>query len=46
MYYHKFSLNDIEMMVPWERLVYVKMLVAVVEKENLIKKQEMQKANR
>lgn len=44
MYYHKFSLTDIEeKMMPWERLVYIKMLVNTIEKENLLKKQELQK---
>ena len=32
MQYHKYSLSDIETMVPWERDIYVKMLVDYLEK--------------
>jgi hypothetical protein len=31
MQYHKYSLSDVETMVPWERDIYVKMLVEYLE---------------
>ena len=36
MQHHKYSLNEIDMMIPWEKEVYVNMLV------DFIKEQEMQ----
>lgn len=36
MQHHKYSLNEIDMMIPWEKEVYVNMLV------DYIKEQEMQ----
>jgi hypothetical protein len=38
MQYHKYSLSDIEGMMPWERDIYVKMLVEYLEQ--LRKEQE------
>jgi len=35
MQHHKYSLNEIDMMIPWEKEVYVNMLV------NFIKEEEM-----
>jgi hypothetical protein len=32
MQYHKYSLSDIETMVPWERDIYVNMLVEYLKK--------------
>lgn len=43
MYYHKFTLTDIENMIPWERTVYIKMLIQTVEEEN---RQRKEAANR
>ena len=34
MQYHKYSLTEIESMIPWEREVYVSMLTEHVKKEN------------
>lgn len=34
MQYHKYSLNDIESMLPYERDLYVGMLNDVIQKEN------------
>jgi len=36
MQYHKYSLTEIENMIPWEREIYVNMLIAYLKK----KKQE------
>lgn len=33
MQYHKYSLSEIENMMPWEREVYVNMLIAYLEKK-------------
>jgi hypothetical protein len=33
MQYHKYSLHDIENMVPWERDYYVNMLIAYLDKK-------------
>jgi hypothetical protein len=38
MQYHKYSLSDIEGMMPWERDIYVKMLIEYLEE--LKKEQE------
>ena len=34
MQHHKYSLNELEEMMPWERQVYVKQLEQYIEKEN------------
>jgi len=33
MQHHKYSLTEIENMIPWERDLYVKMLIDYIEKE-------------
>lgn len=33
MQYHKYSLNDLEMMIPFERDIYVAMLIQYLEEE-------------
>lgn len=34
MQHHKYSLTELENMVPWERSIYVGMLMAYLEQEN------------
>ena len=34
MQYHKYSLGDLEEMLPWEREIYVEMLVQHIREEN------------
>lgn len=34
MQHHKYSLTELENMIPWERDVYVTMLVQYIEEEN------------
>lgn len=34
MQHHKYSLTEIEEMMPWERDVYVQLLVEFIQKEN------------
>ncbi len=35
MQHHKYSLSDIENMIPWEREIYVSLLQQHIEEENL-----------
>tara|TARA_B100000212_G_scaffold96278_1_gene70716 strand:- start:928 stop:1098 length:171 start_codon:yes stop_codon:yes gene_type:complete len=44
MQHHKWSLSDIEQMMPWERDVYVNYLVKYLEKQKL-EAQQKQAAN-
>lgn len=34
MQYHKYSLSDIEQMIPFEREIYISMLMAHIQEEN------------
>jgi hypothetical protein len=34
MQHHKYSLTELEHMIPWERDVYVSMLIQYIEEEN------------
>jgi|TARA_B100001093_G_C26421241_1_gene839910 hypothetical protein len=34
MQHHKYSLSELENMVPWEREIYVNLLVAHIKEEN------------
>jgi len=34
MQHHKYSLTELENMIPWERDIYVSMLIAYIEAEN------------
>lgn len=37
---HKYSLNDIEMMIPWEREIYVSMLIQDLKEQEQKSKQK------
>jgi len=44
MQHHKYSLTELEEMIPWERDIYVNMLMRYLEEENeRIKQQTMQR---
>ena len=43
--YHKYSLWEIENMIPWERDIYVTLLQQHLEEEELIQKQQMSNAH-
>jgi hypothetical protein len=44
MQHHKYSLTELEEMIPWERDIYVNMLMRYLEEENeRIKQQSMQR---
>ena len=40
MQYHKYSLTEIENMMPWEREIYLTLLQDYIESENLKRQQE------
>ena len=40
MQYHKYSLTEIENMMPWEREIYLALLTYYIESENLKRQQE------
>jgi hypothetical protein len=41
MQHHKYSLTELEEMIPWEREVYVQMLIEFIEEENERRKNQM-----
>lgn len=43
MQHHKYSLTEIEAMIPWERDVYVSLLIKYIKEENERKKREQSK---
>jgi len=43
MQHHKYSLTEIEAMLPWERDVYVSLLIRYIKEENERKRQEQSK---
>jgi hypothetical protein len=43
MQHHKYSISEIEMMLPWERDIYVTMLVSHIKDENERRRREAQK---
>jgi len=40
MQYHKYSLTELENMIPWEREVYIALLQQYIEEENLKAQQQ------
>ena len=40
MQHHNYSLSDIENMMPWERDIYVQMLINFIKEENKKEKQK------
>jgi hypothetical protein len=44
MQHHNYSLSDLDNMIPWEREIYVDMLMEYIKEEN--KKQEERERNR
>jgi len=40
MQYHKYSLTELENMMPWERDIYLTLLKDHIEKENLKRQQQ------
>jgi len=46
MQHHKYSLTELENMIPWEREVYVQLLIKWLEEEEKRHKAEMAKVKR
>ena len=42
MQHHNYSLTDLENMLPWEREIYVDMLISYIKDENEKQKREQQ----
>jgi len=42
MQHHKYSISEIENMIPWERDVYVQMLINYIKEENERRQREKQ----
>ena len=42
MQHHKYSLSDLENMIPWEREIYVDMLIEHIKEENRKAKERQQ----
>ena len=45
MQHHNYSLSDLENMMPWEREIYVEMLVQYIKEENDKQKQREAEGN-
>ena len=43
MQFHKYSLTEIENMIPWERDIYVQLLINWIKEENERKRKEREK---
>jgi hypothetical protein len=43
MQHHKYSLTELETMMPWERDIYITLLMQYIEEENEKAKQRMKK---
>jgi hypothetical protein len=46
MQHHKYNLTELDNMLPWERTIYVTMLMRHIEEENEKLKQQMQARKR
>ena len=43
MQHHKYSLSDLENMIPWEREIYVDMLIEHIREENKRQQEQQQR---
>ena len=43
MQHHKYSLTELETMIPWERDIYVSLLIQYIEEENAKIKERQQR---
>jgi hypothetical protein len=43
MQHHKYSLTEIEDMIPWEREIYLKLLLQYLDEENMRRRAEKNK---
>ena len=44
MQHHNYSLSDLENMLPWEREIYVDMLITYIKEENQKEKERQEKS--
>ena len=44
MQHHHYSLSDLENMIPWEREIYVQMLIEYIKEENEKERERQMKA--
>ena len=45
MQHHNYSLSDLENMIPWEREIYVDMLIEHIKEEKKRREEEQQRAS-
>ena len=43
MQHHKYNITEIENMIPWERDIYVNLLINYIKEENYRRKREQEK---
>jgi hypothetical protein len=43
MQHHKYSLTELDDMIPWEREIYIGLLMEFIKKENELRKREERK---
>ena len=43
MHHHNYSLSDLENMIPWEREIYVDMLIEHIKEENKRQQEQQQR---
>ena len=43
MHHHKYSLTELDNMIPWEREIYVSLLIKTINEENERNRQEQNK---
>ena len=46
MQHHKYNITEIENMIPWERDIYVDMLITYIKEENEKRRREQEKMKR
>ena len=46
MQHHKYSLTELEDMMPWEREIYLGLLTEWIKEEKRVQREQEQKANR
>ncbi len=46
MHHHKYSLTEVENLIPWEKEIYIMLLMKYIEEENARRKEEQQQRQR
>jgi hypothetical protein len=42
MHHHKYSLTEVENLIPWEKEIYIMLLMKYIEEENARRKEQQQ----